>query len=146
MQVAIAKYRVGDLETGGWGVLDQGARQVTSWWGFSSLLAESRLLNCVIAWWREKMNSLVSSHPNPIVSRPQPFWPQACKFSCIWLFVAPWTAAFQFLCPWEFSRQEYWRGLPFYSPGDLPDPGIEPASPASAGGFFATEPPEKPFI
>ena len=42
-----------------------------------------------------------------------------------------------------FSRQEYWSGLPF-SPGDLPDSGIEPASPALASGFFTTEPPGKP--
>ena len=42
-----------------------------------------------------------------------------------------------------FSRQEYWHGLPFPSPGDLPDPGIEPTSPALAGGFFITEPPGK---
>ena len=39
-----------------------------------------------------------------------------------------------------FSRQEYWSGLPFPLPGDLPDPGIEPWSPALAGGFFTTEP------
>jgi len=43
-----------------------------------------------------------------------------------------------------FSRQEYWSGLPFPSPGDLPNPGIEPASPALPGRFFATEPPRKP--
>ena len=43
-----------------------------------------------------------------------------------------------------FPRQEYLSGLPFSSPGDLPDTGIEPASPALAGGFFATEPPGKP--
>ena len=43
-----------------------------------------------------------------------------------------------------FPRQEYWSGLPFPSPGDLPDPGIEPLSLALAGGFFTTEPPEKP--
>ena len=46
----------------------------------------------------------------------------------------------------EFSRQEYWGGLPFPSPGYLPDPGIEPTSLASsalAGGFFTTEPPGK---
>ena len=42
------------------------------------------------------------------------------------------------------SRQEYWCGLPFPSPGDLPDPGIKPASPALAVGFFTTEPPETP--
>ena len=43
-----------------------------------------------------------------------------------------------------FPRQEYWSGLPFPSPGDLPDPGIESMSPALAGGFFTTEPPGKP--
>ena len=40
-----------------------------------------------------------------------------------------------------FPRQEYWRALPFPSPGDLPNPGIKPSSPALAGGFFTTEPP-----
>ena len=44
-----------------------------------------------------------------------------------------------------FSRQEYWNGLPFPSPGELPDPGIKPGSPTLAGGFFTTEPPGKPF-
>ena len=43
-----------------------------------------------------------------------------------------------------FPRQEYWSGLPFPSPGDLPDPGIKPKSPALAGRFFTTEPPGKP--
>ena len=42
-----------------------------------------------------------------------------------------------------FSRQEYWSGLPFPSPGGLPDPGIKPASPALAGRFFTAEPPGK---
>ena len=42
------------------------------------------------------------------------------------------------LCPWDFPRQEYWNGLPFPSPGDLPDPVIELKSPALAGGFFTT--------
>ena len=40
-----------------------------------------------------------------------------------------------------YSRQEFWCGLPFPSPGDLPDPGIKPMSPALASGFFTTEPP-----
>ena len=43
----------------------------------------------------------------------------------------------------EFPRQEYRNGLPFASLGDLPSPGIEPSSPALAGGFFTTEPPGK---
>ena len=53
--------------------------------------------------------------------------------SCIWLFVTPWTVAHQAPLSMEFCRQEYWSGLPFPSLGDLPDPGIEPMSPALAG-------------
>ena len=63
--------------------------------------------------------------------------------SCVWFFVAPWTAAHQVPLSVEFSRQQYWSWLPFPTPGDLPDPGIEPTSPVSpvlAGGFFTTEP------
>ena len=44
-----------------------------------------------------------------------------------------------------FPRQEYWSGLPFPSPEDLPHPGIEPTPPALAGGFFTTEPPGEPL-
>ena len=51
------------------------------------------------------------------------------------------AATFQAPLPMEFPRQEYWSGLPFPSPGDLPDPGIKPTSPALAGKFFTTEPP-----
>ena len=46
------------------------------------------------------------------------------------LFVTPWTVAHQAPQSMEFSKQEYWSGLPFPSPGDLPNPGIEPGSPA----------------
>ena len=45
-----------------------------------------------------------------------------------------------------FSRQEHWSGLPFSTPGDLPDLGIKPVSPALAGGFFTTEPPGKLYV
>ena len=45
-----------------------------------------------------------------------------------------------------FLRQEYWSGLPFPSPGDLPDPGTEPRSPALRVGFFTSEPPGKPSL
>ena len=57
------------------------------------------------------------------------------------LFAPPWTVAHRLLCPWGFSRQEYWSGLPHPPSGDLPDPGIKPTSltsPALAGGFFTT--------
>ena len=50
--------------------------------------------------------------------------------SCVRLFATPWTVAYQAPLSMGFSRQEYWSGLPFPSPGDLPDPGIEPGSPA----------------
>ena len=50
--------------------------------------------------------------------------------SCVQLFVTLWTVAYQAPLSMEFSRQEYWSGLPFPSPGDLPDPGTEPGSPA----------------
>ena len=50
--------------------------------------------------------------------------------SRVQLFATPWTVAHQAPLSMEFSRQEYWSGLPFPSPGDLPDPGIEPRSPA----------------
>ena len=49
---------------------------------------------------------------------------------CVRLFATPWTVAYQASLSMGFSRQEYWSGLPFISPGDLPDPGIEPKSPA----------------
>ena len=58
----------------------------------------------------------------------------------------PWTVASQVPLSTEFPRQEYWSGLPFPSPGELPDPGIEQMSPALAGIFFTTEPPGKPTI
>ena len=67
-------------------------------------------------------------------------------FSFVQLFVTLWTVTFQAPLSMGFSRQEHWSGLPFLSPGDLPDPGIEPASPALAGRFFATQPPGKPRI
>ena len=56
----------------------------------------------------------------------------------------PWTTAHQASLSMGFPRLEQWNGLPFLSPGDLPDPGIEPKSPALADGFFTTEPPGKP--
>ena len=62
------------------------------------------------------------------------------------LFAIPWTLALQAPQSTEFSRQEYWSRLPFPSAGGLPDPGTEPMSPASAGGFFTTEPPRKPQV
>ena len=84
------------------------------------------------------------------------YWPvledrahPAQSLSHVQLFATPWTIACQAPLSLGFSRQEYWSGLPFPSPGDLPDPGIEPesfVSPALAGGFITTAPPGKPHL
>ena len=55
----------------------------------------------------------------------------------------PWTVAYQAPPSMEFSRQEYWSGLPFLSPGDLPDPGIEPRFPTLQADTLPSEPPGK---
>ena len=58
----------------------------------------------------------------------------------------PWIVAYQALTSMGFSRQECWSGLPFPSPGDLPNPGIELASPSLRADALPSEPPGKPFI
>ena len=68
-----------------------------------------------------------------------------CAPLCLTLW-PPQTVARQAPLPMEFSRQGYWNGLPFPPPGDLPDPGIKPESPALAAGFLTLEPPGKPTI
>ena len=68
------------------------------------------------------------------------------SLSRVRLFATPWTVAYQASPSMGFSRQEYWSGLPFPSPGDLLDPGIEPGSPALEADALTSEPPEKPFV
>ena len=60
--------------------------------------------------------------------------------SCVRLFVTPWTVAHQAPPSMGLSRQEYWSGVPFPSPGDLPDPGIEPRSPILQADALTSEP------
>ena len=68
--------------------------------------------------------------------------PRTRLCTCTWslsqvhLFATAWTIACQVPLSMEFPKQDYWSGLPFPSPGDLPSPGIEPASPALSGSFF----------
>ena len=61
------------------------------------------------------------------------------------LFAIPWTVAYQSPPPMEFSRQEYWSGLPFPTPGDLPDPEMEPRSPTLQADALSPELPGKQF-
>ena len=67
------------------------------------------------------------------------------SLSCVRLFATLWTVAHQASPSMGFSRQEYWRGLPFPSPGDLPNPGIEPGSPALQANSLPTELQGKPI-
>ena len=72
--------------------------------------------------------------------------PCCAVLNCVWLFAVSWTEAHQPPPPMEFSSQEYWNGLPFPTPGDLPSPGLKPASLASPvllGSFFTTDLPGK---
>ena len=72
----------------------------------------------------------------------------AQSLSGVQLSATPWTVARQACLSMGFPRQEYWSGLPFPPPGDLPDPGMEPMSsapPALADGFWEVVPPGKPL-
>ena len=71
------------------------------------------------------------------------------SLSHVEFFVIPWTVTCQASLSMAFSREEYWKGLPYPSPRDLPDTGIEPTSltsPALAGGLSTTAPPGKPTL
>ena len=70
--------------------------------------------------------------------------PSVQLLSCVGLFVTPWAVACQSPPSMGFSRKEYWSGLPFPSPGNLPDPGIKPWSPALQADSLPSEPPGKP--
>ena len=67
------------------------------------------------------------------------------SLSCFWLFVTPWTITHQAPLSIEFSRQEYWSGLPFPSPGGCQDPGIEPGWPSLQSDSLLFESPEKSY-
>ena len=66
------------------------------------------------------------------------------SLSCVRLFVIPWAVDYQASLSMGFSRQKHWSGLPFPSPGDLPNSGIEPRSPALQADALPSEPPGKP--
>ena len=74
----------------------------------------------------------------------QQLWSEVKSLGHVWLFATPWTLAYEAPSFMGSSRQEYWSGLPFLSPGDLPNPGIEPRSPASQTDALPSKPPGKP--
>ena len=105
----------------------------------------ANLDNSAVATGLEK----VSFHSNPKERQCQRMLKVKVKvksLSRVRLFANPWTVAYQAHPSMGFSRQEYWSGLPFPSPGDLPDPGIEPGSPTFQADALTTEPPGKPLL
>ena len=72
--------------------------------------------------------------------------PEVKSLSHVRLFATPWTVAYQAPPSMGFSRQEYCSGLPFPSPGDLPDQGIKPGSPSLQADALTSEPPGKPLL
>ena len=68
------------------------------------------------------------------------------SLSRVQLFTIPWTVVYQASLSMGFSRQEYWSGLPFPAPGDLPNPGIKPRSPALQADALPSEPPGMPLL
>ena len=83
--------------------------------------------------------------PCTFIVSPEIQWSEAVRsVSRVWLFATPWGVAYLAPLSMGFSRQECWSGLPFPSPGDLPDPGIKPRSPALQADALQSEPPGKP--
>ena len=113
-------------------------------------VAESQTL---LSNWRELNESVENLSCNTNHERRQTLdiwwkiisveWTELKLFSRVWLFVTPWALAYQAPPFMEFSRLEYWSGLSFPSPGDLPNPGIEPRSPALYAEALPSEPPGK---
>ena len=104
-------------------------------------------LICIMQWrrsfktWLNKKPNVKLLEKNQILHHYWKFY--ACTVSNVQLFAIPWTVAHQVPLSMGFFMEEYWRGLPFPSLGDLPDPESNPMSPASsalAGRFFTTEP------
>ena len=85
---------------------------------FSSVSIPSKRQHRLSEGWSQRANFSISSacYSSPMTVQKQS--------EVVWLFATPWTVAYQAPLSMEFSRQEYWSGLPFPSPGDLPNPGI----------------------
>ena len=147
------------------GVFQGGQWPSTPWsnlpWQPTASLSPRSYLNCCCCLVTQSWVTKLTLGPTPKVS-----WSTAslsprsylncccCLITQSWVtkltlsnsFGTPWTVAHQAPLSMGFSRQEYWNGLAFPSPGNLPDPGIKLTSPALADGFFTTELLGKPLI
>ena len=127
--------------------------QHRSFWGCVQFLScRSYMLDLLVT-----PGDLATSVSKPVAWQPEDApilgWRQAQKstrkkvksLSHVWLFETPWTVACQAPPSKGFSRQEYWSGLPFPSPGDLPNPGIKPRSPSLKAASLLSDPPGRPI-
>ena len=100
-----------------------------------------------LMWIEASGTYLIEWHTDKMMNKSEDkltqLWSEVKLLSHVRLFVTPWTVAHQAPLSMGFSRGEYWSGLPFPSPGDLPDPGIEPGSPALQADALPSEPPGK---
>ena len=101
------------------------------WWAFYIPIAE------FLQW---SFLAEIISIPILKIRKLRQLIPWEKSLSHVRLFATPWTVAYQAPQSMEFSRQEYWSGLPFPSQGDLPNPGIEPGSPALQADALPSEP------
>ena len=92
-------------------------------------------------WWLQPWNEKTLAPCKKSYAQPRK-WKKVKSLSSVQLFVTLWTVAHQAPMSMGFSRQEYWSGLPFPSPGDLPNPGIEPRSPALQADALSSESPD----
>ena len=93
------------------------------------------------------LNIFSLGHPiSSLMLSTKPQWTLCVSHSHVRLFVTSWTVACQASLPMNFYRQEYWSGLPFRSPGDLPNPGIEPVSLELQADSLPSEPRGKPEV
>ena len=118
-------------------ILQKSPQVVWFWTGNSGVLAGVLVVQTERCWfWSLSLRNPGEMNYHP----PSELW-MLCHFSHVRLCATPWMVAHQAPLSMGFSRQEYWSGLPFPPPEDLPFPGIEPTSlksPALAGRFFTT--------
>ena len=93
--------------------------------------------------WQEYIEELYKRYPHNTDNHNEE---EVKSLNCVQLCAIPWTVAYKAPLSMEFSRQEYWSGFKFPSPGDLPDPRIEPRSPALQASVLPSEPPGNPMI
>ena len=116
---------------GTWGLYEQSKPRAR---GFIGFLHKPWIINLFLSTFFSVDSGPPDSGPLVIVK----------SLSHVWLFETPWTVSYQAPLSMGFSRQEYWSGLPFPSPGDLSNPRIEPGSPALQADALTSEPPGKP--